>query len=104
MASTASFEPLNRFGTIVLSTSARTAMWISLSVIPTSVAVGFSSLEDWAPAESAVAPSAPTQITRTAKSASPRGRLIEFPPFETDPSRQSDGPSGFGGEHRTADT
>src|SRR3954453_11585493 len=97
---TASGDALKRFGTIVLSTSAITAMWISLSVIPTSVALGFSSL-DWAPAV-VLTPASPATITRAATSAATRGRLIELSPHRTS-SRRSDGPSGFGAEHRTAD-
>ena len=72
MPSTASFAPLNRFGTIGLSTSASTAMWISSAVIPTSVAFGFSS-PDCAPA---VVLTVAMDTTIAAHSAAPTRRFI----------------------------
>src|SRR2546430_16936065 len=78
--STASLSALKRLGTIGLSTSAITAMWISLAVIPTSVALGFSLL-DCAPAGMGVAASVLTDTTKTATSATQRARFI-VPPWK----------------------
>jgi hypothetical protein len=73
---TPSTEALNKPGANELSTSAITAMWISVGVIPTSVALGFSLLVDCAPATADV----PTNATATAApSATQRTFFIAFP-------------------------
>src|ERR1700750_2168505 len=69
---------MNRFGASGLSTSAMTATWISLSVIPTSVAFGFSLDDDCAPA---VAPSADTPTAPTTPIANQRMNFTS-PPTE----------------------
>jgi hypothetical protein len=84
--STASFEPLNRFGTIGLSTSAMTATWISVAVIPTSVALGASFPLVCAPADTAVAESVLTATVRTAPSANQRTRFMFSPAASAVPS------------------
>ena len=64
--------PLNRFGANGLSTSAITAMWISLSVIPTSVAFGFSSPD----CATAVVLTPAIPMTIAAHNAAPNRRFI----------------------------
>jgi hypothetical protein len=65
-------------GTIGLSTSAMTAMWISVAVMPTSVAFGFSLPVDWAPA---VADITDTPNTTATPSATHRNRfMLPIPP------------------------
>ena len=81
---TASTGALNRLGMIGLSTSATTAMWISVAVIPTSVAFGFPPPLDCAPAVTAVAVSVPTATTRVTASATQRDRFM-FPPWKDEP-------------------
>ena len=60
-----STDALKRFGASGLSTSAITATWISLSVIPMSVAFGFSVDDDCAPAANAVDPIASVTTMHT---------------------------------------
>ncbi len=69
---------LNRFGANGLSTSAITATWISLSVIPTSVAFGFSPDDDCAPA---AVPSTDTPSVTTTQIANQRVNFT-VPPTE----------------------
>ena len=69
---------MNRFGANGLSTSAITATWISLSVIPMSVAFGFSPPPDCAPA---LAPSTETPSVTTTQIANQRVNFT-VPPTE----------------------
>ena len=97
---TASGDALNRLGTIGLSTSARTAMWISSAVIPTSVALGFSLL-DCAPA---VAVDRRDSGHDGDAERHPSHRLHErCSPRKVRTTRQSDGSSGIERQHTRAD-
>ena len=82
--STASFEPRKMFGAIGVSTSATIAIWISLSVTPTSVAFGFSVLLLWPEAGPAVSASDTPTVAKTAASATQRVPLICSPLISVD--------------------
>src|SRR6478735_2910830 len=75
---TPSAAPLNRPGARALSTSASTAMWISLAVTPISVALGFS-LDDCA-----TAGATPTMATPIAHA--PTSRIPTLPNIRVSPS------------------
>src|SRR6478609_4793724 len=75
---TPSAAPLNRPGARALSTSASTAMWISLAVTPISVALGFS-LDDCA-----TAGATPTMATPIAHA--PTSRIPTLPNIRDSPS------------------
>ena len=79
---TASREPANAPGASGVSTSAITAIRISVGVTPTSVACGASLLESAAPAPGTPAAStlASTVIATVTASARRRARIIVFPP------------------------
>src|SRR5437588_8038712 len=75
---TPSTEAWNSPGAKGLSTSAITAMWISVAVMPTSVAAGFSLPVEGAPAAMFIVPADIT--TNAAHSATHRAFVIAFPP------------------------
>ena len=84
----ASTDALNTPGASELSTSAITATWISVAVMPTSSALGF---ELWAPADTVPTVARPTTAMTTASVADRTRERRKVPPglcCQTVPSRE----------------